>query len=117
MVLVLVSMSGVAGGAGLAGCSGDRPAPAAERVVAALPSGGKAPSVGAPVAAPAAASTDDRPAVQVMADGSLELRPRLTDVSMLERQADGSYRRRCGRPSDQTRTMMEQAMRARRGIK
>ena len=99
VALVLVSMSGVAGGAGLAGCSGDRPAPAAERVVA------------------AAASTDDRPAVQVMADGSLELRPRLTDVSMLERQADGSYRRRCGRPSDQTRTMMEQAMRARRGIK
>jgi hypothetical protein len=50
-----------------------------------------------------------------MADGSLELRPRITDVSMLERQPDGSYRRRCGRPSDETRAMMEQAMRARRG--
>jgi len=52
-----------------------------------------------------------------MADGSLELRPRITDVSMLERQPDRSYRPRCGKPSDQTRTIMEQAMRARRGIK
>ena len=101
MVLVLVSTCGDAGGVGLAGCSVDRPAT----------------SVGAAVVAPAAASSEDRPTVQVMADGSLELRPRLTDVSMLERQPDGSYRRRCGRPSEQTRTMMEQAMRARRGIK
>jgi len=112
LVLVLAAAGGVAAGSGLAGCSGDRsptapPGPPQPASALTTPS----------AAAPAAAPTGDRPAVQVMADGSLELRPRLNDVSMLERQPDGSYRRRCGRPSDETRTMMEQAMRARRGSK
>src|SRR5438128_1790626 len=96
----------------LAGCPGDRPAPSAPRVVAGSPLAADSSPVGA-AAAPVATTGEDRPTVQVMPDGSLELRPRITDVSMLERQPDGSYRRRCGKPSDQTRTMMEQAMRAR----
>ena len=59
----------------------------------------------------------DAPEVTVMPDGSLELRPRITDVTMLERQADGTYRRRCGPPNPETRAMMENAMRARMGGK
>jgi len=115
LVFALVVMGGAAGGSSLAGCSSDRAEPTRGRSVAAQPSVLDSASVGVAAAGPGGASTDDRPLVQVMADGSLELRPRITDVSMLERQPDGSYRRRCGRPSAETRAMMEQARRARRG--
>jgi len=116
LALVLVAMCGATGGSWLAGCAGDRAAPAATRALAASTAVPSPPAANG-AALGSAATTDDRPSVQVMADGSLELRPRMTDVSMLERQPDGSYRRRCGKPSDETRTTMEQAMRVRRGRK
>ncbi|HXU80208.1 MAG TPA: hypothetical protein VN914_02350 [Polyangia bacterium] len=49
-----------------------------------------------------------------MPGGMLRLEPPLTDVAMLQRQPDGSYKRVCGAPPPEVRAMMNGVARARR---
>ena len=111
---VWLAVGWLAGGGLLAGCGEDRSASASATPAVSSPSSA---SPIATAAAPLSTSTSSSSRVQVMPDGSLELRPRLTDVALLERQPDGSYRRTCGRPSAETLAVMEAARRARRGTK
>jgi hypothetical protein len=97
------------------GCSSDRPVATASATPLTAPTATVAAaataSPGAGVVGPSALAA---PVVTTMADGSLRLGPRITDVAMLNRQPDGTFRRVCGPPDAETRAMLDGKLRARR---
>lgn len=100
----------------LGACGGERAADTAVRSAEVVP-----PAAAALAPAPAPAATAPQPAadpdVTQMPDGSFALAPHVGDVAMLRRMPDGSFKRVCGPPDGEMRTMLEGMMRARRGGK
>jgi hypothetical protein len=95
------------------GCSADRPAATASSTPLTSPAPTTAAAAATTVTA-AAPSALAAPVVTTLADGSLRLGPRITDVAMLNRQPDGTFRRVCGPPDADTRAMLDGKLRARR---
>jgi hypothetical protein len=85
------------------GCGGEPPVPGRSSPVAS--------TVATAIASVAATSV---PEIAIAADGAQVLAPRISDVAMLQRLPDGTYKRLCGAPDVQTRTMLEGIMRSRR---
>jgi hypothetical protein len=52
-----------------------------------------------------------------MPGGSLRLAPPLSEVAMLQLQPDGTYKRVCGAPSPEVRSMLNGVTRARRAAR
>jgi hypothetical protein len=83
--------------------------------------GGEPPVVGrsSPVASTAAtviapSPPASAPEITIAPDGAEVLAPRISDVAMLQRLPNGTYKRLCGAPDVQTRTMLEGLMRSHR---
>jgi hypothetical protein len=54
------------------------------------------------------------PEITIASDGSEVLAARVSDVAVLQRLPDGTFKRLCGAPDVETRAMLEGVMRARR---
>ena len=57
------------------------------------------------------------PVISRMPDGMRRLQTPITDVAMLQLQPDGSYKRVCGTPGPEVRSMMSGLSRSRRAPK
>jgi len=86
----------------ISSCGGEPPVPGRSTPMASTP---------APVIATVV--TTSVPEITIAPDGAQVLAPRISDVAMLQRLPDGTYKRLCGAPDVQTRTMLEGIMRSR----